>query len=169
MKKLFFLCTLISISTYGQNSNNSVSNFKKFFSGDSKYTPSLSTEFQALKHQSFSLGIGAMHPTEHCDPIGRGIFLNNEYIFKSANGDKIYSPQLSVFYTAVFLYGGLKLSYYTNLKNGGNLEIAPEIGLGYVIFFVTYSRNISIINNDLIPINKDNISFKLLIPFGYFL
>ena len=142
---------------------------KDFFSGYTTYTPTITTEFQALKHQTASIGFGAMHPSEHCDPLGRGIILNNEFIFKNDKKDFVYSPQLSVFYNFLLVHGGVKLSFYTNFQDGGNIQFTPEVGIGYILFFLTYGRNIPIMDNNLIPVNKNNISLKILMPFGYIL
>ena len=99
-----------------------------------------------------------------------GIIFNNEFIFKNERNDFIYSPQVSVFYsgpTLLTIYGGLKFSYYTNFKNGGNFIIAPEVGFGVAgLISLIYGRNISIVDNNLIPVNKNNLSLKLLIQLS---
>lgn len=159
---IIFLLLLYCGSSQGQDQQiKSSGKMKEIFQD---YSGGVTTEFQTLKHQSINIGFGMIHPTEHCDPIGRGFIINNEIVFKNAKKDLIYSPQISAFCSLIYFYGGLKFSYYTNFKDGGNFIISPEAGLGYFFIFLTYGRNINITNNSLIPVNKNNVSLKLIMP-----
>ena len=139
------------------------------------FDPSISVEFQALKNYSASIGIGVMHLPGRCDILVPGLIFNNEFTFRNSNRDFVYSPQLSVFYQYLLdpekmpmtLYAGVKLAYHTNFKNGGTVQLAPEIGVGILFVFVTYSRNIPVYKNDLIPVNANNINIKVLIPLEF--
>ena len=162
---------LAQISAAQENSEQ-----KKPYNGVSwfdYFMPSISVEFQTLKNYSASIGIGAMSipVPNNLKQWGGGLFLNNEFIFRNSNRDFVYSPQLSVFceYSLqpdmpIALYGGVKLAYHTNFKNGGTVQFAPEIGIGYIFVFITYSRDISIYKNDLIPVNQNNINIKIIVP-----
>ena len=130
-------------------------------------SPTLTLDFQALKSRSAGIGIGIVTVQQHCEPLGRGIVLDNEFTFKNTNRNFVYSPRITYFLNKSWFYAGANLSYHTDFKNGGTLQIAPEIGLGIIIAYIVYSRNIPITKNNLIPVNKNNISLKLMLPLFF--
>jgi hypothetical protein len=129
--------------------------------------PGLTLGYQFLKHQSVTLGFGMLPPATVHEVMGFGWAINNEYTFKNDKGDGVYSPQLSVFYNLMAAYLGVNTIYSTNFKDGGVFAISPEVGIGALFIFCTYSRNFILIDNEDIPINKNNLSVKLLIPLSY--
>jgi len=186
MMRTFFLCIfllLVNISVAQENleqqkiykGNFFIDGFRLFDHDDFYFFPALSVEFQALKNLSANIGFGVInYPEPHSmKPWGGGIFFNNEFTFKNKNQDFIYAPQLSVFYnysfqpeTFIALYTGVRFAYHTNFKNGYSLQLAPEIGMTVAFVSITYSRNIAIRENDLIPVNENNINIKIVVPIS---
>jgi hypothetical protein len=159
----FNLFILFAINGLAQEKPNKI---KEFFNGDLDYCPTITAELQTLKYCSASIGFGASKlPEPHSgEPLGIGIIFNNEFIFRNANKNFVYSPQFNVFINYSYFYAGAKFSYYTDFQNGGTLQFAPEIGLGLYFISIVYSRNIAIKKNKDIPVNKNNLSIKVMLP-----
>jgi len=152
---LFWICSL----THAQQLVNK--NIGDYFYD---YSLGLTTEFQMLSYQSTSLGFGIIQTPQHYDKHGKGLIFNNEITFKNAKDELIYSPQISIFYTYILLYGGVKFSYYSNFKESSNFVLSPEIGIGYYLIFITYGRNLIFSKTNNIPVNNNNISLKIIFP-----
>ena len=160
MRKTFFcLLMIFAIPCLAQEKNRENS-----FSDN--YDPSLTADFQALKYCSASVGFGFIRLQEphSMEPVGNGIVFDNNFTFRNANKNFVYSPKITVFVNYSLLYAGANLSYHTDFKNGGTLQFAPEVGFGIWVLYLVYGRNISITKNDLIPVNKNNISLKIMLP-----
>ena len=123
----------------------------------------LMLDYQYLKYQSVSIAFGFNEQSEHSSILGKGLMIRNEFVFKNGQNKLVYSPQISAFIYPAICFIGSNLSYYTDFDQG-RFVIAPEFGLGLSPLFISYRRNFDLTRNDLIQINENNLSIKLILP-----
>jgi hypothetical protein len=142
---IFLICSLISI---GQ---------KKGFPFGAM------VDYQALKHQSFSLGFGFMSYNKE-KATKCGWLLSSEYLpkdnvlLKDTYGFKFGGNVSNKFLTIGYAFG-----YFTDFKDY-RAAFTPEIGFGYKSIFLVYRRNLSLFNTGVDNLNKDNLSLRIYIP-----
>ena len=164
-KKIIYLFMLFTTPCLAQEKNCEFNFFNI-------YEPSFLVDFQVLKYCSASIGVGVVKIQYPRSPylmerLGKGIIFDSQFTFRNVNKNFVYSPKVTFFFNYSYFYVGANFSYHTDFKNGGAFQFAPEIGLGAYFIYIVYSKNISISKNDLIPINKNNVSLKLVFPIEW--
>jgi hypothetical protein len=102
---------------------------------------------------------------EHGDPLIKGIALKNDFFLSDNPNLPAFAPQIEAYAALPFVYLSGTLAYYENPLNK-NTTIRPEIGIGYFYIFLVYGRNFKINGNGMDYLYQDQLSIKLIVPFG---
>lgn len=131
----------------------------------SKIPIGIAMDYQFLNHKSYSIGIGVMHYKKELG-YKEGWRIDYEYMPKDKTINyNIYGIKLEGFLTyKKYINFGYGLCYFKD-KLGYKIIFNPEFGLGYKSIFFIYRRNISLFENNLNYLNKNNLSIRIYIPF----
>ena len=134
------------------------------FSQKKKEPLGIALDYQFLRHQSFSVGLGYITYVRK-NGKKEGWRIDIEYMPKdNPKMNSIYGVKLEGFLAyKKYLNFGYGFGFLTD-KQGYKVIFTPEFGVGYQSIFIVYRRNLKIFGNNLDYLNKDNLSLRLYIP-----
>lgn len=139
---------------------------KSFFN---KHRIGFIADYQFHEYSSIGFSIGKVDYSMGNNHLlmGRGFVLGINKIFNYENEKKqiesLMAVKLSSFINIVYLHCGANIEYYLK-DNRYNLQIIPEIGVGFVCLYITFGKRLELAKNNL-NVGKNNvISIRLIVP-----